>query len=128
VKSGFVADCRMTAGGLQTSTTTMWSTPRLLSRRHQSLTRKWPLESPRSVYLAPSAVGRGIGSMLYGALFPRLVRGGIHAVIGGIALPNQASVRLHERFGMTQVAQFKGVGFKFDQWIDVGYWQRTLES
>jgi phosphinothricin acetyltransferase len=51
---------------------------------------------------------------------------GYHLAIGGIALPNPASVALHEKMGFEKVAQFKEVGFKFDQWTDVGYWQLTL--
>ena len=70
--------------------------------------------------------GRGIGSNLYAELFPILQARGIHAVMGGIALPNEASVALHEKFGMRKVAHFKEVGFKLDRWVDVGYWQRTL--
>jgi len=50
-----------------------------------------------------------------------------HAVICGISLPNDASVALHEKFGMEKVAHFKQVGRKFDRWIDVGYWQCILE-
>jgi phosphinothricin acetyltransferase len=46
--------------------------------------------------------------------------------MGGIALPNDASVRLHERFDFKKVAHFAAVGFKFNRWIDVGYWQRVL--
>jgi L-amino acid N-acyltransferase YncA len=79
-----------------------------------------------TVYLAPARVGQGIGSKLYGRLFPILRERGMHAVIGGIALPNAASVALHEKLGLEKVALFKEVGFKFDRWIDVGYWQRTL--
>jgi phosphinothricin acetyltransferase len=79
-----------------------------------------------TVYVAPGYAGRGIGSMLYSQLFPMLQAQGIHAVMGGIALPNEASVALHEKFGFRQVAAFQEVGFKFNRWIDVGYWQRTL--
>jgi phosphinothricin acetyltransferase len=79
-----------------------------------------------TVYLAPAHAGRGIGSRLYGRLFPILRDRGVHAVIGGIALPNEASVALHEKFGLEKVAHFKEVGYKFDRWIDVGYWQRIL--
>ena len=50
----------------------------------------------------------------------------MHLAIGGIALPNDASVALHERFGMLRVARFEEVGFKFGKWIDVGYWQAKL--
>jgi L-amino acid N-acyltransferase YncA len=79
-----------------------------------------------TVYLDPSNVGRGIGSMLYSHLFSLLQTLGIHAVIGGIALPNRASVALHEKLGCEKVAHFQQVGFKFNQWIDVGYWERIL--
>jgi L-amino acid N-acyltransferase YncA len=79
-----------------------------------------------TVYLAPGRAGQGIGSKLYGQLFPLLQARRIHAVIGGIALPNEASVALHEKFGMRKVAHFEQVGFKLDRWIDVGYWQRIL--
>jgi L-amino acid N-acyltransferase YncA len=79
-----------------------------------------------TVYLAPAHAGRGLGSELYGRLFSILRDRGMHAVIGGIALPNAASVALHEKLGLERVALFKEVGFKFGRWIDVGYWQRTL--
>lgn len=78
-----------------------------------------------TVYLAPSFVGSGLGTGLYTALFSELRNKKLHVVIGGIALPNPASIALHEKFGMTQVAHFKEVGFKFGKWIDVGYWQGT---
>ena len=79
-----------------------------------------------TVYVAPGHAGRRIGSMLYSQLLPMLQAQSIHAVMGGIALPNDASVALHEKFGFRQVARFQEVGFKFYRWIDVGYWQRTL--
>jgi L-amino acid N-acyltransferase YncA len=80
-----------------------------------------------SVYIDPAHGRKGVGSALYAELFPLLRDSGIHAVIGGIALPNQASVALHEKFGLTKVAHFREVGFKFERWIDVGYWQRVFE-
>jgi L-amino acid N-acyltransferase YncA len=79
-----------------------------------------------TVYLAPAATRRGVGSRLYAELFSRLQQRGIHAVIGGIALPNDASIALHEKFGLRKVAHFEEVGFKLGRWIDVGYWQRTF--
>lgn len=79
-----------------------------------------------SVYLDPAATGRALGTRLYDVLFPLLREKKIHAVIGGIALDNPASVALHEKFGMRKVAHFKETGFKFDRWIDVGYWELTL--
>ncbi|MDZ7632135.1 MAG: arsinothricin resistance N-acetyltransferase ArsN1 family B [Gemmatimonadaceae bacterium] len=80
-----------------------------------------------TVYLAPTIAGRGVGSALYDRLFATLAERGVHAVMGGIALPNDASVALHEKFGMRKVAHFTAVGYKFGAWIDVGYWQRILE-
>ena len=79
-----------------------------------------------TVYLDQGATGHGIGTQLYAALFERLREAGIHAVIGGVALPNAASVALHEKCGMRKVAHFEQVGFKFNRWIDVGYWERVL--
>ncbi len=79
-----------------------------------------------TVYVAPEWVGRGVGSLLYGVFLPILQAQQIHAVMGGIALPNEASIVLHEKFGFRKVAEFHQVGFKFNRWIDVGYWQRLL--
>lgn len=79
-----------------------------------------------TVYVAPDATGRGHGVRLYDTLFPEIAARGAHAMVGGISLPNDASVGLHERFGMTKVAHFPEVGFKFGRWIDVGYWQRVF--
>jgi phosphinothricin acetyltransferase len=80
-----------------------------------------------TVYVDHTHAGRGTGSMLYASLFPLLQQRGIHSVIGGIALPNDASVALHEKFGLRQVARFEQVGFKLGRWVDVGYWQRVFE-
>ena len=79
-----------------------------------------------TVYLEDGLAKRGVGTELYAELFRLLKERGLHAVIGGIALPNDASVALHEKFGMRKVAHFEQVGFKFGQWVDVGYWQLTL--
>lgn len=79
-----------------------------------------------TVYLCPKQAGKGLGTQLYKALFASLKSKDIHSVIGGITLPNEASVAIHEKFGMSKVAHFKEVGYKFDQWLDVGYWQGTL--
>lgn len=79
-----------------------------------------------SVYVDRAAAGQGLGRALYDALFPLLQQHGCHAVMAGIALPNEASVRLHERMGLRKVAHFREVGFKFGAWHDVGYWERVL--
>jgi phosphinothricin acetyltransferase len=79
-----------------------------------------------TVYLDLEAGGRGLGTALYGRLFPMLDERKVHAALGGIALPNPASIALHEKFGMKKVAHLEEIGIKFGTWIDVGYWQRTF--
>src|ERR1700761_7269736 len=78
------------------------------------------------VYLDPKSIGRGIGTKLYEVLLADLRQRNFHAVIGGIAVPNAASIALHERLGFRKVAHFEQVGWKFGRWIDVGYWQLLL--
>ncbi|MEJ7807659.1 MAG: arsinothricin resistance N-acetyltransferase ArsN1 family B [Telluria sp.] len=79
-----------------------------------------------SVYVAPQRARCGLGRALYRTLLERLRSAGIHLVVGGIALPNDASIALHESMGFEKAAHFSEVGFKFDRWIDVGYWQLRL--
>lgn len=81
-----------------------------------------------SVYLSHTFTGKGIGTKLYTLLFSRLRKNNIHIAIGGITLPNQASISFHEKFGMVKVAHFNEIGFKFGQWLDVGYWQIKLNA
>lgn len=79
-----------------------------------------------TVYLDPATRGQGLGTELYEALFTILRGTQTHTVIGVIALPNEASVALHEKFGLKKVGHFQEVGFKFNRWVDVGYWQVVL--
>ena len=81
-----------------------------------------------TVYLKKEATKNGIGSLLYAALISQLTDLGFHAVIGGISLPNKASITLHEKFGFEKIAQFKEVGYKFKKWIDVGYWELLINK
>ena len=78
------------------------------------------------VYVAPTAQRSGAGTALYRDLFARCVAAGIHTVLAGIALPNDASVAMHERLGFTHVGTLREVGCKFGRRIDVGYWQRHV--
>jgi len=80
------------------------------------------------VYLSNASLSMGWGTKLYEALFSELRNMSVHIIIGGVTLPNPASVALHEKFGMKKVAHFKEVGFKFDEWLDVGYWQLQLNA
>lgn len=79
-----------------------------------------------TVYLPANQTAKGLGTQLYQVLFDQLKRIKIHSAIGGITLPNDASVALHEKFGMVKVGHFTEVGLKFDRWLDVGFWQVTL--
>ncbi|HLH08378.1 MAG TPA: arsinothricin resistance N-acetyltransferase ArsN1 family B [Terriglobales bacterium] len=79
-----------------------------------------------TIYLEHGHEGRGIGKRLYSELLSLLRARGIHVAIGGAALPNQASVALHEKLGFEQVATFRQVGFKHSRWVDVAYWQLVL--
>jgi phosphinothricin acetyltransferase len=79
-----------------------------------------------TVYVESGLVGSGIGSKLYDALIEELRRRSFHCAMGGIALPNAASVALHERKGFIKVAHFREVGWKFQRRIDVGYWELVL--
>jgi L-amino acid N-acyltransferase YncA len=79
-----------------------------------------------TVYLDKDATGRGLGHQLYTALIDALRGQKYHALIGGISIPNPASIALHEKLGFQKIGHFKEVGWKFNQWIDVGYWELVL--
>ena len=76
-----------------------------------------------TIYLAPEHVGRGLGTMLYAELLDTLPDCDVHRAVGGIALPNAASVALHEKLGFRKIGIFDEVGWKFGRWVDVGYWE-----
>ena len=79
-----------------------------------------------SIYLAPNVIGQGLGTRLYSALFEILEGEHIHRAYGGITMPNQPSVRLHERFGFRQVAYFTEQGRKFGRYWDVAWFEKEL--
>lgn len=79
-----------------------------------------------SVYCAPGATGRGIGRGLYSALFGALSGEDVHRAYAGIALPNPASIALHERFGFVQVAYFSEQGRKLGRYWDVAWFEKAL--
>ncbi|MEW1722546.1 N-acetyltransferase family protein [Streptomyces sp. NPDC093109] len=79
-----------------------------------------------SVYCAPDAGGRGIGSLLYQALFAVLETEDVHRAYAGIARPNEASDRLHARFGFRHIGTYEEVGRKFDAYWDVAWYEKRL--
>jgi L-amino acid N-acyltransferase YncA len=76
-----------------------------------------------SIYVKAEAKQKGIGTKLYEKLFDELKETDIHAIVAGISLPNDGSVRFHEKHGFTKVAHFREVGYKLGRWVDVGYWE-----
>ena len=79
-----------------------------------------------TIYLDPSAAGRGLGRALYDELLTRLAAAGVPTALACIALPNDASERLHRACGFERQGVLRDVGRKFDRWIDVVWWQRIL--
>ncbi|MFJ5995922.1 GNAT family N-acetyltransferase [Streptomyces sp. NPDC092370] len=79
-----------------------------------------------TVYVAPDAGRRGIGTLLYTALFEALSGQDLHRAYAGIALPNEASARLHERFGFRHVGTHREVGRKFGRYWDVAWYEKPL--
>jgi phosphinothricin acetyltransferase len=79
-----------------------------------------------SIYLDPQCHGRRIGTALYTALFELLRAEDIHRAIGGVTLPNDASVALHRKLGFTPVGVLREVGRKFGRWWDVAWFQKEL--
>ena len=80
-----------------------------------------------SVYLAAEATGVGLGTTLYNGLLKSLeAEQSVHRAYGGIAIPNRASIALHERLGFKQVARFSEVGYKFDRYWDVVWFERPV--
>lgn len=94
------------------------------SRHRERPAYRWSVEV--SVYLIPAEGGRGTARALYGRLFSELRDLGYISALAAIALPNAASVGLHEAMGFAAVGAFHHVGFKHGRWHDVGWWQRAL--
>jgi phosphinothricin acetyltransferase len=87
---------------------------------------RWSIET--GIYLDAAAQGRGLGRQLLTAHLDLLTQQGFVTVVAGIALPNEASVAVHEKLGFTLSGIERGVGFKHGEWVDVGRWQRDLAS
>jgi len=91
---------------------------------HTRAAYQWTVEV--TVYVHPDHHGQGVGLGLYASLLACLEVQGFCTAVGAIALPNRASVGLHERLGFTAAARLHAVGYKHGRWHDVGWWERTL--
>jgi phosphinothricin acetyltransferase len=79
-----------------------------------------------SVYLTPEETGKGLGRELYQTLFDSLSQENVHKALGGITLPNEASVKLHLSMGFKLVGVFHEIGFKFGRYWDVAWYERAM--
>jgi phosphinothricin acetyltransferase len=83
----------------------------------------YSLATESTIYLRHDLPGKGFGGPLYAELIRRTFERGYRHLVGAIALPNEPSVRLHERLGFVPAGRLVRIGRKFDRWIDVGNWQ-----
>ncbi|MDH6303682.1 L-amino acid N-acyltransferase YncA [Parabacteroides sp. PF5-5] len=81
-----------------------------------------------TIYLDKDQTGKGFGTMLYEHLFQNLDKENSHVLIAGICIPNEGSVKLHEKFGFKQASHMKEIGWKLNQWQDVGHWQLIINN
>jgi len=79
-----------------------------------------------TIYIKDGEEGKGLGTELMGRIIEETRGRGIHSLVSAIAIPNERSVTIHEKFGFEKIGHLKEVGFKFDRWIDVGYWGLVL--
>lgn len=94
------------------------------SKFRERLAYRFSTES--TVYVHPDHFGKGLGKQLYAELIDLIKLADFHSIIGVITLPNDASIALHEKFGFKKVGHFSEVGFKFNQWMDVGFWELKI--
>jgi L-amino acid N-acyltransferase YncA len=94
------------------------------SKHRERAAYRWSVDF--TAYLAPEAKRRGIGTALYSALMKICQSLGYYRAFAGITLPNEASVRLHEKIGFRAIGVYQRVGFKLGRWHDVGWWSLDL--
>jgi len=91
--------------------------------------RVWPcyrFTVENSVYVHPEHRGKGIAKKLLEALINDATAKGYHAMIAGIDSSNGVSMQLHKQFGFEEVAHFREVGYKFDRWLDLKFFELLL--
>ena len=94
-------------------------------RHRERAAYQWSVDV--TAYVRADCRGRGVGKALYARLFELLIAAGYCQAFAGIALPNAASVALHEAIGFEPIGVYRNVGFKHGAWRDVGWWQKTLQ-
>jgi len=79
-----------------------------------------------SIYLAPSAVGHGIGSQMLGRLIEESSKAGLRQMLAVITAERENSIRLHAKHGFRMIGTYEALGYKFDRWLDIVHMQRAL--
>jgi phosphinothricin acetyltransferase len=79
-----------------------------------------------SIYLAPDAVGKGLGSILLGRLIEASRKAGLKQMLAVITAERANSIRLHEKHGFRLIGRYEALGYKFDRWLDIVHMQRAL--
>jgi L-amino acid N-acyltransferase YncA len=81
-----------------------------------------------SIYLGPASTGKGLGRVLLGELIDRSKEAGLKEMIAVIADKGaEASIRMHENFGFTEIGRMGRVGYKFDRWLGTILMQKSLK-
>ncbi len=96
------------------------------SKHRERAAYQWSVDV--SVYVAEGMRGKGLGRRLYTSLLRMLQDLGYYSALAGIALPNPASVTLHEAMGFRPIGVYRKIGYKLGAWHDVGWWQRQLRE
>jgi L-amino acid N-acyltransferase YncA len=96
------------------------------SKHRERAAYQWAVDT--SVYVRADSRGQRVGHRLYEQLFKTVTELGYFQAFAGIALPNSASIALHERMGFRPIGVYRRVGFKKGAWWDVGWWQRELRA
>jgi phosphinothricin acetyltransferase len=95
------------------------------SKHRERAAYQWSVDV--SAYVRADCRRCGVGKRLYEALLVELARLGYFQAFAGIALPNAASIALHEALGFIPIGTYRGVGYKHGAWRDVGWWQRPIQ-
>lgn len=95
------------------------------SKHRERAAYQWAVDV--TAYVREDYRGKGVGKALYTALKAMLAGQGFYHAYAGIALPNAASVGLHEAVGFKPLGVYHQVGYKLDNWHDVGWWELQLQ-
>ncbi len=96
------------------------------SKHRERAAYQWSVDV--SVYVVEAMRGKGLGRRLYTSLLGMLQDLGYYSALAGIALPNPASVGLHEAMGFRPIGVYRNIGYKLGAWHDVGWWQKQLRE